>query len=168
MSKKKINSPASIEQTVMLKVRANEIAMKPKWYFVLGSVLTLIGFTASTIAAIFLVNLSLFLLKDHGPMGEWRLQQILVSFPLWVPILAIAGIASGVWLLKKFDLSYKRNFLVVILSFIIAILLASFILDYSGLNKIWFRRGQMRRFYRQNQNVKDFSYHAEKVPAVVR
>jgi hypothetical protein len=153
MSKKMNNPTLDIEQSVMAKVRANEIIMKPKWYFVIGMVLTIVGLTASAIASIFVLNLSLFLLRSHGPMGQWRLQQILESFPVWLPILAIVGVATGIWLLKKFDFSYKRNFAIVIASFIGIVVLSAFILDYTGLSDIWFRQGPMRGFYRQNQNI---------------
>lgn len=158
MSKKIINPPLDIEDTVMAKVRANEIAMRPRWYFILGSLLTIVGLTASTVMAIFLANLSLFLLKDHGPMGEWRLQQIVESFPFWVPILALVGIVSGIWILKKFDFSYKRNFYLVILGFVLVVVLTSLVLDITGLNNTWFRQGPMRGLYRLHQNRDDDSF----------
>ncbi len=151
MSKKSTLKPLDLESTIMEKVRSNEIAMKPRWYFVVGSIMTLIGLTASTVAAIFLINVTLFLLREHGPRGEWRLQQMLESFPLWIPVLAVAGIAVGVWLVRKYDFSYRYNFGLIAVGFIVAVVSSAFILDYTGLSDIWFRQGPMKGMYRQNQ-----------------
>ncbi len=133
----------------MAKVKSNEISMKPRWYFVLGSLLVMVGLVGLSIGAIFLTNITLFLLRQHGPMGQWRLQTMLTSFPLWVPILAIGGIVLGIVLLRKYDFSYKKNFWVIIAGFVISIFLAAFVIDYLGLNDIWSRQGPMRRFYQQ-------------------
>lgn len=133
----------------MTKVKTNKIVMKPRWYFVVGSTLTFIGLTAAAVGTAFLVNLILFSLRQHGPGGSWRLQQILGSFPWWIPVLAVAGIVFGIWMLKKYDFSYKKNFLLIAVGFVVAIILSAFIIDRTGLNEIWSRQGAMRRFYQQ-------------------
>lgn len=140
----------NFEKTIMKKVRSKQIVMKPRWYFVLGSFLMMIGLVSFSIWAIFLTNLTFFLLRGRGPMAQWHIQNLINNFPLWVPILALAGIILGIWLLKKYDFSYKKNFLLIILGFITSIIIAGFIINYLGLNEIWSRRGMMRRFY---QNI---------------
>ena len=82
-------------------------------------------------------------------MAQWRLQQLLTSFPLWVPILAIVGIVLGIVMLRKYDFSYKKNFWYIVLGFILSVILAAFLIDQLGLNDIWSRQGPMRRFYQQ-------------------
>ena len=149
MSKKLINKPVDLEKTIMAKVASNEISMKPRWFFVAGSVFSVAGLVAFSIAAVFLTNLTVFLLRKHGPMGEWRLQMMLESFPWWIPVLAIGGIMAGIWLLKKYDFSYKKNFWLIIAGFIVSVLIAAFIIDRLGLNDMWRRQGPMRRFYQQ-------------------
>jgi hypothetical protein len=139
----------SLEKTIMEQIHAKKIQMKPRSYFIAGSFLMVMGLISFAIAAIFAMSLLFFLLKQHGPMGEWRLQMMIDSFPLWVPLLAIIGISLGVYILKQYDFSYKKNFFMIILGFIVSILLAAIILDYTGLSTIWFRQGPMRRFYNQ-------------------
>jgi hypothetical protein len=75
----------------MTKITTGDINMKPRWFFVLGSASMIIGLVASSISAIFLMNLLFFSLRQHGPMGEWRLQSMLESFPWWVLLLALGG-----------------------------------------------------------------------------
>lgn len=140
------------EKSIMEKIRRNQITMKPKWYFILGSTLMMIGLTTSTLAAIFLMNLTIFLLRRHGPNGQWRLEMMYDSFPLWIPLIAVLGIGLGVWLLKKYDFAYKKNFLLISIGFVMAIVMAGFIIDGLGLNDMWSRQGPMRRFYQQIEN----------------
>jgi hypothetical protein len=154
MSKTSKLTPIDFETTIMEKVKSNEISMKPRWYFVLGSLLMIAGLAGFSIGAVFLTNLMLFSLRQHGPMGQWRLQALLSSFPLWIPILAIAGTVLGIWMLKKYDFSYKKNFWLIIIGFISSIVIAAYIIDYLGLNDIWSRQGPMRRFYQQIQGQK--------------
>jgi len=74
---------------------------------------------------------------------------MLDSFPLWIPILAILGIVIGIILLKRYDFSYKKNFLLIVIGFVASIILSAYLIDLLGLNEIWSRTGPMRRFYQQ-------------------
>lgn len=151
MPKKKIKkTTATVEQTVMRQITAGRIAMKPRWYFVAGSVAMSLGMVGVSIFAIFLFNLSFFLLRQHGPMGEWRLKTMVESFPWYIPVLAVLSAGAGVMLLKKYDISYKYNFKILIFGFIIALCVAAALIDASGINDTWLRQGQMKRLYRQN------------------
>lgn len=149
MPKEVKKQSVDFEKIIMDKVKSSEISMKPRWHFILGSTLMIAGLVGSSICAIFLTNLTLFLLRKHGPMGPWRFQQLLTSFPLWIPILAILGIILGIWMLQKYDFSYKKNFLLIIAGFIVSIILAAFVIDILGLNDIWSRQNPMKRFYLQ-------------------
>lgn len=157
MPKTKKIKKIDLEKTVMQKVKSNEISMRPHWYFVLGSALSFIGLIGLSVIAVFLVNITLFLSRQHGPMGEAKFQTMINSFPWWIPVVAVVSIISGVFLLKKYDFSYKRNFWLVVLGFVVAIIVAGFVIDYSGLNETWSRQGPMKRFYQQfeDQGPKD-------------
>lgn len=152
MSKKRVKIQVDIEKTVMDKVRSSEVAMKPRWYFIVGSLSLLIGFIALSIGAVFLTNITLFLLRGHGPMGQFRLQLMLSSFSWWIPTLAAIGIMLGIWILKKYDFSYKKNFWFIAIGFIASVLFTAYAIDYMGLNEIWARRGVMRQFYMRVEN----------------
>ena len=133
-----------ITENVMEKIHKEKIEMKPKSYFVLGSIAVFLGVIASVVSSVFLVSIISFLLKSHGPMGEYRLSLMLESFPLWLPILAVFGIVFGILMLKKYDFSYKLNFWFIILGFLIAIVVAGFAIDLSGIDNFWMNKGPMR------------------------
>jgi len=146
----KINS--KVEDVIMARIKAEEITMKPKWYFVMGSVFMLLGLVSLTIGSIFLTNLTLFLLKQHGPMGQWRLETLLNSFSWWIPVLTVLGMTVGVVMLRKYDFSYRKNLTIIVVGFIASIVVSAFLIDYLGLNKIWSQHGPMKKFYQQLEN----------------
>ncbi len=143
------NKNQNIEDTVMKKIKTGEIKMKPKIYFIFGSLLTFIALIGSTVISIFFTNIIFFLFKTHPPGGQFRLQQMIDSFPWWIILITIISFISGIWLLKKYDFSYKKNFLLIILGFFSAIILAAWLINYLGLNETWSRKGPMRRFYQR-------------------
>jgi hypothetical protein len=148
-----------LSQEIMAKVKTGEINMKPRWYFILGSSLLFLGLVSSIVLAVFLFNLSLFVLRRQGPIHYWRLEMLFSNLPLWIPVLAILALWSGVKLLKKYDFSYKKNFSLIIISFVAAIFLASWVIDSSGLNEFWSRKGPMRRFYQNlDQGIIDKNF----------
>ncbi|MEA3355615.1 MAG: hypothetical protein U9Q63_04005 [Patescibacteria group bacterium] len=154
MSKKKVK--LKLEKKIMAQINLKKIVMKPKWYFVVGSLLLFNGLVGLSVGVMFLINLTAFTLRKRGPMTSWRFQMMMENFPWWAPILAILGIILGIRLLKKYDFSYKKNFLLIITFFVLAVLLAGLLIDRLGLNDYWVRKGQMKRLYQQLELRKDF------------
>lgn len=149
MSKEIKNEIKNIGDDVMNQIHGGKLKMRSKLYFIIGSILTFVGLVASTVLSTFLVGLIRFSVRSHGPMGGYRLDQILSSFPWWAPILAIVGLVVGVWLLHQYDFSYKINFKVIIAGFILAIIVGGWIVDSIGLNDVLIRRGPMQGMMRQ-------------------
>ncbi|KKP72235.1 MAG: hypothetical protein UR68_C0019G0005 [Candidatus Roizmanbacteria bacterium GW2011_GWA2_35_19] len=142
----------------MKKIKEDKIEMKPKIYFVLGSLITFVSLIFSFISSVFFLNLIKFILRSHGPMGKIRFEQLLSSFPWWAPLMAIIGLIVGIWLLKKYDFSYKNNFVVITIGFLVAVIIGAWLIDLSGLNNIWFRQGPMKgimKKYLQDNNLQD-------------
>jgi ABC-type sugar transport system permease subunit len=133
----------------MSQIKNGHTKMKPRWYFILGSLTALSGFIGLTIVLIFLVSLTTFSLRTHGPMGAVRYEQLLSSFPWWAPLVAIIGLGFGIWLLKKYDFSYRKDFFLIILGVVATILITGWLMDYLGLDNIWIKKGPMRGLYHQ-------------------
>ena len=137
----------NIEKNIMDQISSGKIAMKPRWYFVVGAFLAMLGLIGSFFTAIFFTNILFFLSRHVGGQGQWKLDMALSSFPLWVPLLALMGLSIGIILLRKFDFSYRKNFVLIVAVAIISVLLGSYLLDKSGVNDIWSVRGPMRGLY---------------------
>lgn len=130
--------------------------MHSRMYFIVGSLLTFMGLVASIITSVFFIGLMRFSFRSHGPMGEYRLEQLLASFSWWVPVLAVLGLIAGVWLLKQYDFSYKINYKVMIAGFVAVVVIAGWIIDMAGINDVLLRRGPMQgmmRQYLQDNNI---------------
>lgn len=139
----------NITDPIMSQIRDNKIRMRPRMYFIVGSILTFVGLISSVVVSVFFAGLIRFSLRSHGPMASYRLDQILSSFPWWALVLALGGLIAGIWLLRKYDFSFKLSFKLVIVGFILAIILGGWIVDSLGLNDVLLRRGPMQGMMRQ-------------------
>ncbi len=142
----------------MNQIHNEKIKMKPKLYFLVGSILTFTGLVASVVISVFLIGLIRFSLRSHGPMANYRLDQILSNFPWWAVTFSILGLILGIWLLRKYDFSFKVNFKLLIAGFILAVIIGGWIVDNLGLNDLLVRRGPMQgimRQYKQDNNIQD-------------
>ncbi len=134
----------NITESVMEKIHQGEVKMRPKMYFIIGSVLTFLGLVFSLATSVFLFGLIRFSIRSHGGMGSYRYQQILESFPLWVPILAVVTLFVGIWLLRQYDFSYKKNYPLIIITVVVAVIATGLFIDSVGLHDNLARRGHMR------------------------
>lgn len=134
----------NIADNIMGQIRQGRVKMRPKIYFVFGSLFMISGLVASIIISVFFISLTRFALRVHGPMGQYRLEHLLSSFPWWAPIFAIIGLVVGLWFLRQYDFSYKRKFWIVIIGFVTAVFVAGWVIDMTGLDKIWLRSGPMQ------------------------
>ncbi len=136
----------------MTAIESGAAKMKPRWHFLMAAVAGITGLVGSLIFSTFLASLIAFSLRSHGPMGSVRLNMLLLSFPWWAFVMAAAGIAITLSLLKRYDFSYKRNFFLVVVGVILSILIAGWLTDATGLDALWMHKGPMRGLYRQTQN----------------
>ncbi len=146
----------NIKEDIMNQIHNEKIKMKPKLYFIVGSILTFTGLVSSTVVSIFLIGLIRFAIRSHGPMANFRLDQIISSFPWWAVISSIFGLIIGIWLLRKYDFSFKVNFKFVVIGFILAVIIGGWLIDSIGLNDLLLRRGPMQgimRQYKQDNNL---------------
>jgi len=148
----------NIKDSVMNQIHGGEVKMKPKIYFIIGSILTFIGLISTVIFSTFLVGLIKFSLRTHGPMGQYRFDEIISNFPWWTTILAIFGLIIGIWLIRRYDFSYKKNPLIIIFVFIITIIIGGLIIDTFGLNERLIQRGPMKTMmgnYNKGNNIQN-------------
>lgn len=128
----------------MNRIKNGQLKMRPKWYFVVGTILTFLGLVISITTSIFLVGLIRFVIRAQGLMGGFKIQQMISNFPWWLSVLAIGGLLLGVFLIRKYDFSYKINFKILIAVFILGIVLSGWVIDVMGINEILSQRGPMR------------------------
>jgi peptidoglycan biosynthesis protein MviN/MurJ (putative lipid II flippase) len=141
----------------MSKIKNGQLKMRPKWYFVIGSILTFIGLVSSIASSVFAFGLFSFILRSNGRIfGSRRTDYLLSVFPWWLPVLAIAGTLIGVLLIRKYDFTYKIEVKKGIIIMILVVVASGFLIDILGFNDLLNRRGMMRGMFMDNGHSQQF------------
>jgi hypothetical protein len=141
---------SEITKRVIGRINEGNIKMRPRMYFVLGSVLTICGLIASIVTSVFFVGLMRFAIRARGPMSDYRLNRLLSDFPWWMLLVAFLGLIVGIWLLRRYDFSYKADFKALVVGLILAVLVSGWVIDVAGINDALSRKGFMRGFHQQS------------------
>lgn len=137
----------NISDKIMDQIQEGKLRMRPKIYFVIGSILTFVGLVASIVTSVFAVGLISFMLRSNGILGH-KLDRLISVFPWWVLVLAVLGLIFGIIFLKKYDFSYKTDFKKAIVLAILAIIISGWFVDVLGFNDLLNRKGLMRGMMR--------------------
>lgn len=123
-----------LSKQVMKEIKQKDIKMRPKLYFVAGSLLLGAGMAGAIVLAMFFTHLVMFRLRVHAPfaflqLGQPGLRAFLVNLP-WRPLLlTIGGLAGGISLLRRYEISYKKSFLVLVIGLVALVFTFGFLLD---------------------------------------
>ncbi len=135
----------NMTENIMSQIKQGKIKMRPRIYYVLGSILTFIGLASSVFSSIFLFGLLRFSLRTHMGRGvQLRIETMLSNFPWWIIILAVISLIIGICLIRKYNFSYKIKPVILILGFILAVIAGGWVFDLSGINDSMAKRGPMK------------------------
>jgi hypothetical protein len=102
--------------------------------------------------AMFFTHLMVFRLRVHTPftflrLGHPGLRPFLANFP-WLPlVLAVGGLAGGIILLRRYEISYKKSFLALVIGLVGLVLTFGFLMDRLGANRPLSRLKPMKPLY---------------------
>lgn len=134
----------------MAEIKKGQTKMKPKIYFILGSILLVMGIVGTLIILSFGASVISLSLRANAPMfPRFKLLMLLRQIPWWAPFLSVFGLVVSFLLLKNYDFSYKKNFGLILLFILVSAIFVGWFLNYSNLDRFLFNRGPMRRFYQQ-------------------
>lgn len=156
---KKSTSKSTTKKTppkdIMEQIKSGKIKMKPKSYFVIGSIL-LGGSLAITFSlALLFLSASTFHIRTTHPMSFLRYGHMgglafMQVFPWRLIALSIIGIWGGLWLFKKYDISYKKSFISTSIVFIGVLLIFAIFIDNAGINDRLKSTRNFAPIYKQN------------------
>lgn len=158
-----------IKNDVMSAIKSGQVTMKPKAYFILGSILLGGGIAIAAILTLLFIGVTIFHLRTQNPIGFLRYGTVggpifLRLFPWKALIFSIVGIWSGLALLKKYDISYKKSFAGISLAFVGALIVFAFILDQVGVGDRLEKTKPLSPLYKQ-QFIQDNMLMGEVVAA---
>ena len=147
MSRKK---QIKIVNKVMAKIKKGQTKMKPKIFFILGSIALVLGIIGTLVVLSFGVSIISLSIRSNSYMfPKLKMLMILRQIPWWAPSASIIGTITSFLLLKNYDFSYKKNFGLIVVLVILSAIFVGWILNYSNLDRLLFNKGPMRRFYQQ-------------------
>ena len=139
----------NLKKSVLTAVEAGQFTMRPRAYFVAGSLLSLLGLLISSVVLVFTL-LTRFALTHPGPGAERKLLLLLSSLPWYIPLLAMISLVGGVSLLRRYDFSYRRNFGYILAIILAGLWLGSLALERSRVEEFLTTRGYFRQMYQQS------------------
>jgi len=129
-----------LSKKVMSQIEEGQVKMRPHSYFVVISIILVIGLIGAIILSVLFSNFSFLWLRAHSPFGYlWfggpGFRPFLATFP-WIPVfIAIVGLVVAVILLRHLDISYKRWFIALVIGLVTVVLLAGLALNLTGFNE---------------------------------
>lgn len=146
-----------IAEKIKEKIKKDEIKMKPRYFFVLGSLFIGLGMFVSFIFSAFFINLISHRIRvqkmvEYLPMGGRGRMMFLQHFPWHFLFITLGLLALGAWLLKKYDISYKKSFLIILIGIFIAVISSGLLVDKLGINRPLQKKPGFRRLYKLPPN----------------
>jgi len=129
---------------VIKEINTKKIKIKPRWIFVFGTTLAVLGVVVSMASSAVGLYLLQFALLHPGRGADRKLDYVLSTLPWYVLPLSLVSMAVGWHLLKKFDFSYRKNRLVVTALFILGIALGVAMIPLTNLDDLLYARGYYR------------------------
>jgi hypothetical protein len=136
-------------QEIMTQISTGQVKMRSKLCFAIGSIG--LGMAISVIASLgaLIISLILFSLKLAAPLeylrfGPQGIRPFFANLPLVFMVLAALAIVLVIFLLKKYDFSYRHNLWGLVLGVIALILTTGVIFDRVGAQQHLMRRSMLR------------------------
>lgn len=153
-SQKSLASDKILEQ-----IKKGQVKMRPKIYFVLKTLLIVLGIFVVALFALYLVSFIVFALRASGAwylsgFGFPGIKASIVLIPWVLILMALVLIIVLEVLVKRFSFSYRQPIFYSLLGIIIFVFLGSFVIGKTGLHPNLFekaREGRLpvaEKFYR--------------------
>lgn len=128
------------KQNILNKIKTGEVDMKPRWHFLLQSLLLVLGVFTAALLVVYLASFVLFALRQSGvgfvPLYGFRGISIFIMSTPWI-LIASAGALVVVLqvLVHKYSFSYRQPLLYSLLGVIALVLLGSFVIGKSQVHE---------------------------------
>lgn len=129
-----------IEKNVMEKIEKQGVKIKPKYIYsvVYGVLISLVIFFMT--GAIISSNIAIYTIRTHKPFnylafGDFGLAEFFNRFPYLPIIIFFTLTIIGLYIIRQFDISYKRTFLFFVIGAFISIIIIALSIDSLGFDE---------------------------------
>jgi hypothetical protein len=129
----------NIEKTVLEKIKAGKVSMKPRAYFILSSVIVGLVILLIILVTSFLISYALFAMQSSGKLfllgfGVRGIFIFLSLFPWGTLLVEVVLITLLERILRQYPLGYKNPFFYVLSTSIVVIVFFAVILNLTHLH----------------------------------
>jgi len=113
----------AVRDHILDAVKAGQVKMRPRWHFILQSILTVLGLVIGILAVMYLVSFAVFVLRQTGVLfvpsfGYRGYFVFLRSMPWLLILLAIFFVAILEILTRRYSFAYRRPLLYTIIGIV--------------------------------------------------
>ena len=131
----------SLRSKLMNEIKNDKIRMKSRWVFIAQKIGLQSGLALTVVLLVFLINAFFFYIKSnhlllplHYGTAWW--QELLHSLPYDLILIIIVLLVLLNFIIKKFEFSYKKPFVVIFSAFIIFIIFWATALFIGNFNEM--------------------------------
>lgn len=150
MGKNKVKQ--KFEEEVMRKIHKGQVRMRPRIYFVIGSVMVGVGLVLLMLVSALVTQALYMRLSVLARMGVENLGwgwcvMWLRFFPWEMLIVSILMILAGGYLLRKYEFVYKKGLGLVLMAMVLVVVLLTMLMNWVGLIRYVRQKPLLRQFY---------------------
>jgi hypothetical protein len=130
----------TIRQGVMDAIKKGNVQMRPRWHFILISTLAALGVFIVLLTLLYLVSLSLFLLRDNGSwfaasFGGRGWFSLLRSIPWVLVLFSVVFIAILEVLVRRYRFVYRKPLLLSAVVILLVVLVGGFAIAQTSFHR---------------------------------
>ena len=154
-----------IAKEIKSKIEKGDLKMKPKAYFVIGTFLASFGIIVFGSLSTFFANVMIHRIRvgkmlpaiKDLPLG-FKFRMFAQMFPWEMLLFATLSLILGLFLIRKFDVAYKKSFTYLVSLLILIVVITAATLDKVGFNERFKQKPHFRRLYEQRDvmGTRDF------------
>lgn len=137
-------SKTHLDTQVIKRIQVEHLSMRPRWIFVAGTILAGAGMVLSLVATTFALYILQFSLFHQGYGATRKVAYVLGLAPWHYGVLALLSLWIGLTLLRRFDVSYKKQSAVLLGLILLGLALGVYLIDRTGLDDMLYQRGFLR------------------------
>ena len=130
----------TIQDNVLVAIEAGKVHMRPKWHFILTTVLYIVGLILIVVASLFIGSFILFMLHQNGAwfapaFGSEGVRELFTALPIMFIFLAILFVIVLQILVRHYSVSYGKPALYTLGIVLLLVVGGSLLIEQSNFHE---------------------------------
>lgn len=151
-----------VHDEVMKHLHDDKVTMRPRFHFIVGSLLVGIGIAGTIVVSVFFTHVIVYRLRaehvwGYAGFGAHGLLAFIQFFPWLALLLALCGLISGSYLLKQYDFGCKHRLTRVLIASVALVLSFGLLLEHLHFGEKMAQYSAIENMYRRQAPVRIIS-----------